>query len=340
MNTKTVLMACAALCLVSCGGRGKKNSMQQDVERAVPNVRVELARSQKVPVDQRYSVTLQAFAVNNIAPQSGSRIMKINAEVGDFVDKGQVLAEMDKSNLVQTELQLRNRKDEYERTKTLYEKGGVSKSDFEAMQLQYEVNKTTYENLLTNTVLKSPLNGVVTARNYDEGDMYSMSAPLFVVQQINPMKARLNVSEKDYPYLKKGVKVEFSPEALPGKMYTGKVSRVFPTVDATTHTITVEVEIENGNYELRPGMYANARIIFGEEDAILVPDSAVVKQQGSGTRTVFVLNADNTVEVRVVELGRHIGKDYVIKNGIKAGEKVIIGGQSVLKGGSKVNVIE
>lgn len=340
MNTKVVLMACAALCMVSCGGRAKKNSIQQAEERAIPNVKVEAVRSQKVPVDQKYSVTLQAFAVNNIAPQSGSRIMKINAEIGDFVKKDQVLAEMDKSNLVQTELQLRNRKDEYDRAKTLYDKGGLSKSDFEAIQLQYEVNKTTYENLLTNTILKSPLNGVVTARNYDEGDMYTMSAPLYVVQQINPMKARLNVSEKDYPYLKKGVKVEFSPEALPGKMYTGKVSRVFPTVDATTHTITVEVEIENGNYELRPGMYANARIIFGEENALLVPDSAVVKQQGSGVRTVFVLNADNTVEVRVVEIGRHIGKDYVIKNGLKAGDKVVVGGQSVLRGGSKVNVIE
>lgn len=340
MNTKIVSMAAIALLMCSCAGKKSQGAANTEKAEQLPTVRVVEAQRELVPLDEKYSVTLQAYAVNNIAPQSGARITEINVEVGDFVKKGQVLAQMDRSQLEQAELQLNNLKSEYERTKSLYEKGGVSKSDFESMELQYKVANTTYENLLTNTILKSPLDGVVTARNYDRGDMYTMSAPLFIVQQINPVKALVAVSEKNYSLLKKGIEVEFAPEALSGKTYIGKVSRVYPTIDATTHTITAEVTIDNPKFELRPGMYSSARVIFGTSNAIVVPDTAVQKQQGSGVRTVYVLKADGTVDLKIVETGRHIGTNYVILSGIEDGENVVISGQSALRSGIKVEVIK
>lgn len=340
MNTKIVSMMAVALALCSCGGKKAQKGAAAVKEELLPAVKVVDAKSEIVPIDEKYSVTLQAYAINNIAPQSGGRIISIKAEVGDFVQKGQVLAQMDKAQLEQAELQLNNLKSEYDRAKALYEKGGVSKSDFETIELQYKVANTTYENLLTNTILKSPLNGVVSARNYDEGDMYTMSAPLYVVQQINPIKALVAVSEKNYSLLKKGIEVEFTPEALNGKTYVGKVTRIHPTVDATTHTIVAEVTIDNPKFELRPGMYSSARVIFSQGDAIVVPDTAVLKQQGSGVRTVYVLKADGTVELRIVEVGRHIGSEYVILSGVQAGEKVVVSGQSLLRSGIKVEVIE
>ena len=341
MNNKLLIMSAVALMMCSCGGKKAQSGLPTGaIEQSLPAVRVVDARKEVVPIDERYSVTLQAYAVNNIAPQSGARIAEINAEIGDFVKKGQVLARMDKAQLEQAELQLNNLKSEYERMQSLYQKGGVSKSDFESLELQYKVAKTTYENLLDNTILESPLNGVVSARNYDKGDMYTMSAPLFVVQQINPIKALVAVSEKNYSLLKKGIKVEFTPEALGGKTYLGEVSRVYPTIDATTHTVTAEVTIDNPKYELRPGMYSSARVIFSQGDALLVPDTAVLKQQGSGVRTVYVLTNANEVELRIVEIGRHIGSDYVILSGINEGEKVVISGHSSLRSGTKVEVIK
>lgn len=329
-----------ALALCSCGGKKAQKGAAAVKEEQLPAVKVVDAKSEIVPIDEKYSVTLQAYAINNIAPQSGGRIISIKAEVGDFVEKGQVLAQMDKAQLEQAELQLNNLKSEYDRAKALYEKGGVSKSDFETIELQYKVANTTYENLLTNTILMSPLNGVVSARNYDEGDMYTMSAPLYVVQQINPIKAFVAVSEKNYSLLKKGIEVEFTPEALNGKTYVGEVTRIHPTVDAATHTIVAEVTINNPKFELRPGMYSSARVIFSKGDAVVVPDTAVLKQQGSGVRTVYVLKADGTVELRIVEVGRHIGSEYVILSGVQAGEKVVVSGQSLLRSGIKVEVIE
>lgn len=340
MNIKIVSMAAIALLMCSCGGKKSQSAANAGKAEQVPTVKIVEAQKEIVPLDEKYSVTFQANVINNIAPQSGARITEIRVDVGDFVKKGQVLAQMDRSQLEQAELQLNNLKSEYDRSKALYEKGGVSKSDFESIELQYKVANTTYENLLTNTILKSPIDGVVTARNYDCGDMYTMSSPLFVVQQIDPVKALVAVSEKNYSLLKKGIEVEFVPEALGGKTYVGKVSRVYPTIDATTHTITAEVTIDNPKFELRPGMYSSARVIFGKSNVVVVPDTAVQKQQGSGVRTVYIYKSDGTVESKIVELGRHIGSNYVILSGVEAGENVVVSGQSALKSGIKVEVIK
>ena len=157
---------------------------------------------------------MQAYVKNNIAPQSVNRIKKINVEVGDFVKKGQVLAEMDLIQLQQAELQMQNKEIEYKRLKALYDAGGLSQSDLDAIELAYKVSKTQCENLLENSVLLSPINGVVTARNYDVGDMYAMSAPVFTVEQIVPVKLLVGISESDYSKVKKGDSVEITADGL------------------------------------------------------------------------------------------------------------------------------
>ena len=337
MNKAALSLALAALALVSCGPRTQTAQTQSEV---IPNVRTIVASRQTVSIDNNYSVTLQAYAVNNIAPQATGRIVKINAEIGDYVRKGQILAEMDRANLDQAELQLSNAKSELERTKALYEKGGVSKSDYEAVELNYKVRESACKNLRDNTILKSPLDGVVSARGYDQGDMYAMASPIFVVQQINPLKALVAVSEKDYSLLKKGVKAEILTEALPGKTFGGQIALIHPTIDPSTHTVTAEINIPNASRELRPGMYGSARVIFGSASRILIPDMSIVKQQGSGTKTVFVLGEDGTVALRVVELGRHLDDNYEVLSGLEEGETVVISGQGALRSGTKVNVIE
>ena len=335
---KVLTFTAAVLALAACGQT--QQSKQSAPAEVTPNVRTIAAQKRTVSVDNTYSVTLQAYAVNNIAPQASGRIISIKGEIGDYVRKGQILAEMDRANLDQAELQLKNAESDYARTKALYEKGGVSKSDFEAVELNYKVRESACKNLRDNTVLKSPLDGVITARNYDQGDMYSMSQPLFVVQQINPLKALVSVSEKDYSLLKKGVKAEILTEALPGQTFNGQVALIHPTIDPATHTVTAEIHIPNAARELRPGMYGSAKVIFGSVRRILIPDSAIVKQQGSGVKTVFILGEDKTVAMRVVELGRHLDDNYEVLSGLEEGETVITSGQGALRNGTKVNVLE
>ncbi len=340
MNVRTIIYVAAAVMAVSCGNNNSKTAEQpQAAEVRLPNVTIMAASYKDVPQSDVYTANVEAYAKNNIAPQSPSRIQKIYVEVGDFVRAGQIVAKMDEVSLNQSKLSMANDSLEYSRIKKLYEQGGVSKSDFDAMELKYNVTRSQYQNLLENTILRSPVSGVITARNYDQGDMYGGS-PIYVVEQITPVKLYVGISEMDYTRVKKNDTVTLTADALPGKTFTGRIARIYPTIDAATHTFTAEVNVANRDRLLRPGMYARVTVNFGSNHSIVVPDDCVVKQQGSGVRSVFVLQNDNTVKEIVVTLGRHFGTEYEILSGVAEGDKVVVKGQASLKNGSKVNVQE
>ena len=337
---KTMFVAAAVIMTAGCGSKASKQTETAEVVVADPTVSVAQVFVREVPQEAVYTSTVQAYVKNNIAPQMAGRITKINVEIGDFVKEGQVLAEIDKAQLLQAQLQLQNQEVELQRLKSLYEEGGLSQSDYDAIQLQYNVLKTQVGNLLENTILRSPINGVVSARNYDVGDMYAMSMPLFTVEQIVPVKLLIGVSETDYSKVKKGDSVTVTADALPEKVFYGKINRIYPTVDPATRTFTVEVKIDNTYKTLRPGMFARATVNFGSNNNIVIPDVAVVKQQGSGERFVYVLNEDNTVTYKKVVLGRRMGAEYEVLEGLQDGDKIVVGGQIRLKDGVKVIVNE
>ena len=335
-----MFVAVAVIMTAGCGNTSSKKTETVEVTVADPTVSVAQVFVREVPQEAVYTSTVQAYVKNNIAPQMAGRITKINVEIGDFVKEGQILAEIDKAQLLQAQLQLQNQEVELQRLKALYEEGGLSQSDYDAIQLQYNVLKTQVENLIENTTLRSPINGVVTARNYDVGDMYAMSMPVFTVEQIVPVKLLVGVSETDYSKVKKGDSVVVTADAIPGKTFYGKVNRIYPTVDPATRTFTVEVKIDNNYKTLRPGMFVRATINFGTNTNVVIPDVAVVKQQGSGERFVYVLNADNTVTYKKVVLGRRMGAEYEVLEGLEDGDRIVIGGQIRLKDGVKVIVNE
>ena len=336
------MIAGAVVAAAGCGNSGKKEAQQTaaEVVKENPVVSVEQVHVREVPQIATYTSTVQAYVKNNIAPQMTGRITKINAEIGDFVKKGQILAEIDKAQLLQAQLQLQNKEVELQRLKSLYEAGGLSKSDLDAIELAYNVAKTQVDNLMENTILRSPIDGVVTARNYDAGDLYGMSAPIYTVEQIVPVKLLVGISESDYTKVKKGDAIEITADAIPGKVFYGKVEKIYPTIDPATRTFTVEVVVDNKYKTLRPGMFARVAVNFGSNNNIVIPDIAVVKQQGSGERFVYVLNEDGTVTYQKVVLGRRMGAEYEVLEGLQDGAKIVTGGQIRLKDGVKVTVNE
>ena len=133
---KTIIVASAVVVAAGCGNKpGNQTAKTQVVEEVAPSVAVVQVSSREVPQTATYTSTVQAYVKNNIAPQTAGRITKINAEIGDFVKKGQVLAEIDKVQLQQAQLQLHNQEVELERLRALYNAGGLSKSDIEGIEL-------------------------------------------------------------------------------------------------------------------------------------------------------------------------------------------------------------
>ncbi|MCQ2184158.1 MAG: efflux RND transporter periplasmic adaptor subunit [Bacteroidales bacterium] len=335
---RIAIAALAALTLVSCGGNNKVTEKKEQQSEALPSVKVQKVFAREVPQITEYTSTVQANVINNIAPQSALRIREINVEIGDYVKSGDVLARMDVASLEQAKLQLVNDSTELVRIRSLFEVGAVSQSDLDNMTLSYNVRKTTYENLRENTILCSPVDGVVTARNYDKGDLYTMRHHHFTAQHNTPAKLIVANRENDYTRIRKGGRCRIVVDALPGESFTGFINLIYPIMDQATHTFTVEVQVPNKDRRLRPGMYAKVYVDYGSNHSVVVPDVAVSRLQGSGDRFVYVLGEDGTVSYRKVELGVRMGAEYEILSGVKDSEEVVVEGLLRIRDGVKVKV--
>ena len=324
----------AVVLLGSCTG-GKDKSAAETEEK--PKVKLADVTARPVEQIQEYTATVEAEVKNNIAPSSPVRIDKIFVEVGDHVSKGQKLVQMDAANLKQTKLQLDNQEVEFNRIDELYKVGGASKSEWDAAKMAYDVKKTAYQNLLENTSLLSPISGVVTARNYDSGDMYSGGNPVLTVEKITPVKLLINVSEVYFTKVKKGAPVNVKLDVYGDEAFEGKISLIYPTIDPSTRTFQVEIQLPNQNQKVRPGMFARASLNFGTEENVVVPDLAIVKQAGAGDRYVYVYK-DGKVTYNKVELGRRMGTEYELKSGVPNNSQVVIAGQTRLINGTEVEV--
>ena len=326
----------AALLLVSCNSEKKDQTTTQDQK---VQVKVETVTSQDVEQTSEFTATVEASVTNKIAPQMAVRIDKVFAEVGDKVRKGQKLAQMDQSNLMQSKVQMENIEAEFKRLDALYKIGGVSKSQWEAQKTSLEIAKTSYRNLSENTQLISPINGVVTARNYDSGDMFSMGTPIFVVEEIRPVKLLVNISETLFTQVKKGMPVDVKLDVYGDETFAGKVSLVYPSIDSQTRTFPVEITVANNDERVRPGMFARITINFGVKQNVVVPDLAIVKQSGSGDRYIYVYK-DGKVSYNKVELGRRMGDKYELISGVENGDQVVVTGQSRLNDGMEVEIVK
>ena len=300
-------------------------------------MKTETVHAQAVDQLSEFTATVEANVKNNIAPQTPFRIRKIYAEIGDHVKAGQTLAEMDASNLKQAKIQLDNQEAEFKRIDELYKVGGASKSAWDAQKTTVEVARESYANLVENTRLISPISGIVTARNYDSGDMYSGGTPIYTVEQISPVKLLINVSESFFTQVKKGNEVDVRLDVYGDEVFKGKVSLVYPTIDATTRTFPVEIRLLNNDERVRPGMFARVTLNFGTKQHVVIPDRAIVKQAGSGDRYVYVYQ-NGQVSYQKVELGRLIGNTYEVISGVADGNEVVITGQSRLNNGMEVEI--
>jgi RND family efflux transporter MFP subunit len=316
----------------------KTNDNNAQQENEAITIKVAEVHEEEVAQIFEYTAVVRAEAVNNIAPLIPGRIDKIFVEVGDFVTSGDKLVQMEATQLRQTKTQLDNLKESFKRLDELYKVGGVSKSDWDALKTQLDVAQNAYDNLSENTQLLSPITGVVTMRNYDSGDLYTGN-PILQIQQIRPVKLLINVSESQYNDIKKGMEAAIKIDILGNEEIKGRVSLIYPTLDARTHTFPVEITIPNTNAKVRPGMYARALFNLGNRNNVVVPDNAIVKQPGSGDRYVFVLNDNNTVSYIKVTLGRRLDANYEVLSGLKEGDEVAVTSLTKLKDGSSVKII-
>ena len=334
-NLKFIAMA-ASILLCACAKKEEATTVTTTEEK--PKVKIAYVTTEAVPQLEEYSTTVEADVKNSIIPNSPLRIEKIFVEVGDNVKKGDKLVQLDAKDLDKLNLQYEFQLADFKRVEELYKVGGISKADYENVKTQLEMSKKTLDSRKENTMLISPIDGVISARNYDDGDMYGGQA-ILVVEQISPVKMKINVSESLYAKTTKELDVTLKFEAYGDEEFKGKINIIYPTISTATHTFPVEIVMSNKDQKVRPGMYGKVVVNFGTQDHVVVPDMAVKKQSGSGDFFVYTYE-NGTVKHNKVVLGRRMDNRYELISGIKPGSSVVIAGIESLTDGAEVEVIK
>lgn len=328
--------ALALLTLTSCGSSEQENNATNTVEE-LPMVEVQQVFEQDVNQIAEYTATVEAYKTNNITTSTPNRIKDILVDVGSKVTKGQQVVILDNVNIEQLKVRLDNIEREYNRAVQLLEIGGGTQQSVDQLKTEFDATKRQYTNMVENTVLISPIDGVVSARNYDPGDMTSAN-PILTIEQLRPVKVLVDVSEGEFTKVHKGMNVGIKLDVYGDEQFTGTVALIHPTINPNTRTFTVEIDINNNDERIRPGMFARVTFNFGSAKHVVVPDRAVVKQTGSGNKYVYVYK-DGKVSYNKVELGQRLDNTYELLSGVENGSEVVITGQARLTNGAAVKVI-
>lgn len=337
---KSILSPIALAMFITLATIACSNNKTQDestTEATTKSVLTAQPTMKSIDLQEEYTANVEAFVRNNIAPQAPNRIARIMVEVGQKVSKGQVIAVLDDANLKQQEIRLSNIKADFDRTQELYNVGGISRSQYEAQKSNYEVTAAAYHNLRQNTMLTTPTAGVVTARNYDNGDMYTGAMPIVVVEQVSPLKIVVNASEKYFPQIQKGMDAEVRLDVFPGDTFVGKVGLIHPTIDPATRTFKVEIHLRNENSKVRPGMFASVTLQLGSQEMMMIPDTSVGTLPGTSQKFVYIIENGKAVH-RNISVGSVIGTEVIVTEGLSLQDQIIISGLSGLKSGDTVSI--
>lgn len=341
INSSKYILLISALFLAACSANQPTD--QIDEKEAKVLVRTTNTKVSTVEQELEFTGNVEPFKQNHISSSTPSRIEKIYVEVGDMVKKGQILVQMDRTMFAQMKAQLDNLERDYARLDTLFRAGSVPQQQVDQVKTQLDVLRTSFQNASENTQLRSPIDGIITGRYYNDGEMYSMTPsmtgrPAVVsVMQIQPVKVLINVPEMYFPRVKPGMESTITLDIYPNKEFKGKVHLVHPTIDPLTKTFTAEVEIPNNQMLIRPGMFARVKFGLGEMERVLVPDLAVQRQAGTNERFVFVVEENRAVR-KPITIGRRVDDNFEVISGLEANQKVVVAGQTRLLDGSEVEV--
>jgi membrane fusion protein (multidrug efflux system) len=325
---------------------GSANDTISVAKAAIPVKILTLAKS-KISKTIDYTSTILPFEEVNMAPSTPGRIDKIYVEVGDKVNKGDDLFLMDRTMLYQQKVQLSSLAKDLSRLDTLLRSGSARQQQYDQMKTQYDVTKTNVEFMEQNTLLKAPFYGVVTGKYFENGEMFSGTpttasgrSAVVTVMQVNPLKVNVGISEQFYPLIKKGMKASITADVYKDEEFTGTVYRIAPTVNAATRSFVAELEVPNRSDLLKPGMFIRVSMDLGEVETFVVPAAAVLVQEGTNTRYIFVEEQGVAKRVEVLIGKRFDDQLEILSETLRPGENIVTEGQSKLINNDKIEIVK
>ena len=338
---RNTLLLTAVILLASCGGK-KEERQATTTKKEAEKVKVQTLQNERIAKQLELSTTLEGYETMNISPSITGHIEHIYVEVGSRVQKGSMLVRMDQTQLNTTRINLNSTKTELDRITALKASGSVSEQVYDQTKAGYDQLVETERFQNENTFVKAQFAGVISAKNYEDGEMYT-GAPILTLTQIRRLKAIINIPETYFPLVKQGMKVDVYSDIYPDKTFPATIEIVYPTIDPSSHTFQAKLNIPNAGEKIRPGMYVRTSLSLGQIDAIVVPYQSVLKLTGSNDRYVFT-NQNGTAHRVAVTLGQRFDDRIeiipVIPGDLKEGDQLVVTGQARLIDGAKLEIVE
>lgn len=330
-----VILAAAAMLLPACSSKTAEDTETE--QEKVETVSTQKLQKQEIMRVLTFSSVLQPYEKVSVAPALQGRIKNLYVEVGDRVQKGQMLAKMDETQYLSTKLNYENTKTDFNRIKILNDSNNIAKQTYDQAKSGLDVLETSLKNLEENTYLRAPFAGVISARNYEPGELFSGQA-IYELVQISTLKALVEIPESYFPDVKQGMKINLKTDTYADEVFPAVVEIVYPTIDEKSHTFSVKLRISNANQKLRPGMYVNTTLEMGKEQTLVAPYNAVQKLQGSDERYVFLAENGKAKRV-VVKFGQRFDDNVeILADEIKEGVDLITQGVAKLHDGTPIQI--
>ncbi len=337
-------MAVLMLLLTACGNGGAP--MGAMPEAPTTRVPVEVAEVREGTIMAFYSATatLESDGEARIVPRIAGRVVEILAEEGDRVEAGQTLARIDddrlRLELARAETDLSRLRQDLARQGEMHQRNLIATEVFERLQYEVQAQQAQVDLVsleLSYTDITAPISGVVSERMVRAGNMVNTSEPVFMVTAMEPLQAILNVPERELARLQADQPARLQVDALPGELFMGQVARISPVVDSASGTFRVTIALEGHGGRLRPGMFGRFHIVYDSRDqAVLVPVAAVMNEDGR--QSVFVVE-EGEAQRRSITVGHRNNGEFEVREGLEAGERVVVIGQASLRSGVEVQVI-
>lgn len=354
-----VFLSLLGVLLTACTGEPhRKESNSDAVPVTVGRVRL---------IQERETVSVSGTIVSPDAPANVSflvagKVIQVGPREGDFVRRGQVLATIDpldyrlglaasRAQTEAAEVAFRRAEDEHRRMKILYDSKSLAPNDYQKYRAAYDAAKQQYlqasatEGIsgkrLADATLHSPVNGFISKRLIEPGQMAGSGQPAFEIVKLDPVEINVGVPETDVHLARIGQKASITLPALPGESFEGTVRLINVSADPATRTYMTRIPVLNPQHRLRIGMVAEATIVGDRTVSMAtLPGDAVIRDPQGATQ-VFVYYPDQKrVYAKRVEIGAVVGKDVEIKSGLSGNELIVLAGQAKLRNGLTVSATE
>lgn len=337
-----------AIGLAGCKGGGpggKGPGGKGDAAKGPEAVPVEVVKASTRAIAASYASTapLEARSEAQVVAKTSGIALQVYADIGQHVRAGQPLVRIDRDRatlqVAQAEAEVRKLEANYRRLVQLLDQKMVSVNDVD--QLRYNLDNARAQLRMAKLELSygtvtAPISGVVASRNIKLGNLVQINTPIFTIVDTSRLEATLNAPEREIETLKPGQAVQLTVDALPGKVFDGRIDRVSPVVDSGSGTFRVVCAFDGGGL-LQPGMFARLRINYDQRaNALVIPRAALLED--GGTPAVFTVKNGKAVRVELA-LGYVDGEWVEVRGGLKAGDPVVVAGKSALREGSAVQVI-